>query len=261
MLKKDEVFYNDAKWRLKKGERLVGAWLQTGSPVTAEILAKAEFDFLMVDLEHGIGDTLTLFNQLTAISNYGVAPLVRAPWNDLATIKRILDIGVHGLLVPYVSTKEEAESVIKACKYPPEGIRGIAPSPRAGGFGMNGMNYLSKANEQLLILVAIETPQAVLNIEEILSVEGLDGVFIGPMDLSTSMGFFCNPQAQQVKEAIARVEEAVQRSDKLIGTISGSTQQSNELIKKGYNFILAMSDSTTLGKVATQCVKEFKELL
>jgi 2-dehydro-3-deoxyglucarate aldolase/4-hydroxy-2-oxoheptanedioate aldolase len=188
-----QVFENHVKHMLKDGRKTAGAWLQIGSPMTAEIMSQAGFDWLMIDMEHAPVDFMTLINQMQAVTGGGAIPLVRAPWNDFVTIKRILDAGAYGLLVPYVNTREEAEAAVKACQYPPKGIRGVAGSPRAAGYGQNVSNYLPYANDQILILTAAETAEAVENLDHILTVPDLDGIFIGPMDLSTSLGHMGNP--------------------------------------------------------------------
>lgn len=260
MLKRGEVFRNRAKRLLAEKKKLSAAWLQAASPITAEIMAKAGFDVLMVDMEHGPGDIMNLISQMQAISHYDVVPFVRAPWNDFVIIKRILDAGVSGILVPYVNSGEEAAKVVSACKYPLEGIRGIAPSPRAGGYGMNGRDYLEYANEELDVLVAVETKTAVDHIEEIVGTNGLDGIFIGPMDLATSLGHFCNPQDEEVQAAIRRVEEVVLKSNKFLATVAGNFEQAQALYEKGYNMVVMMSDTTSLGKLAMEQVDRFKEV-
>lgn len=259
MLKREEIFRNKVKRLLGEKKKLSAAWLQAASPITAEIMAKAGFDILMVDMEHGPGEIMELISQLQAISRYDVVPFVRAPWNDFVTIKRILDAGAHGILVPYVNSSKEAARAVSACKYPLEGIRGIAPSPRAGGYGMNKRDYLEYANEQLDVLAAVETKEGVDHIEEIVNTNGLDGIFIGPMDLATSLGHFCNPQAEEVQDAIARVEKAVLGSDKFLATVAGSFEQAKALYDKGYSMVVMMSDTTTLGKVALEQVDRFRE--
>lgn len=260
MLKKDEELYNKVKWMLKSGKRTVGAWLQLGSNVSAEILAKAGPDWLMVDMEHGPYDIPALVSQLQAIARYDVVALARAPWNDFVAIKQILDCGVMGVLVPYVSTKAEAEQAVRACKYPTLGIRGVAGSPRAAGYGMDGTRYLANANEQILVMTQVETPQAVANIEELAAVEGLDGIFIGPMDLSCSMGYFADPKAPEVQAAIRRVEEVVLRSDKFLATVAGSIQEAEALYRRGYGLVVPMSDSVTLGKAARDTFSAFHQM-
>lgn len=260
MLALDEKFYNKVKWMLKNGEKTVGAWLQIGSPYTAEIFGKAGFDWAMIDMEHGPGDIPTLISQLQGLKGYKTVPFVRTPWNDFVAIKRILDAGVYGVLVPYVNTKEEAENAVKACKYPTKGIRGVAGSPRAGGYGMNIRNYLDNADEQILVMTAIETPEAVSNIDSILEVEDLDGIFIGPMDLATSMGYFCNPKAQEVQGAIKTIEEKVFNSDKFLGTVASDMDDAMRLYEKGYQYVVTMADGVSLGKMAVNNVKRFREV-
>lgn len=257
MLRKGEVFHNRAKRLLAEKKKLSAAWLQAASPITAEIMAKAGFDILMVDMEHGPGDILNLISQMQAISHYDVVPFVRAPWNDFVVIKRILDTGVNGILVPYINNAEEAAKAVSACKYPLEGIRGIAPSPRAGGYGMNQGHYLDYANEELDVLVAVETKAAVDHIEEIAGTYGLDGIFVGPMDLATSFGHFCNPQHQEVQDAIRRIEQVVLASDKFLATVAGDFRQAQALYERGYSMVVMMSDTTTLGKVALEQVSQF----
>ena len=257
MLKRNEVFTNPVKERLLKREPTIGAWLQGANSVTAEVMAKAGFDWLMVDMEHGPGDFMTLFHQLQAVNAYPVVPFARAPWNDFVTIKRLLDIGVQGLLVPYVNSAEEARNAVKACKYPPLGIRGIAPSPRAGGFGMNGQNYLAHANDEIVVMVAIETPQAVRQIDEFLAVDGLDGIFIGPMDLATSMGHFCDPDHPEVQEAIHTIEAKVNASGKFLASIAGNMDIAKAKFDAGYQLVVAMADGSTLGNAARKNVDTF----
>ena len=259
MLRQNEVFYNKVKWLLKERKKTMGAWLQAASPITAEIFGKAGFDFAMIDMEHGPGDIMTLISQLQALQKYDVAPFARAPWNDPVTIKRMLDAGLYGILIPYVSTKEEAEAAVRACKYPLEGIRGIAPSPRAGGYGMNGNLYLANANEQLVVMTAVETPEAVEHIEQIVRVSGLDGIFIGPMDLATSMGHFCNPKHPEVQEAICKIEAAVKETDKFLGTVAGDFEAAKDLYERGYSYVVVRSDTTSLAKLALENVRKFKE--
>jgi len=257
------VFENPIKRLVKQGKKVSGAWSQIASPMATEIMARAGFDFLMIDLEHGPSDIVALIAQCQAMNGSSAVPFVRAPWNDFVAIKRILDTGAYGVLVPYVNTQAEAEAAVSACKYPPQGIRGVAGSPRAAGYGQNIMNYLKYANEQIFIMTAVETPEAVANLDAILSVDGLDAIFIGPMDLSTSLGYFGNPSAPQVQTVIAEIEKKVLASGKALATIAGSWQQALDLYKRGYQLVLLMADGTALGSVAaeraTQFRKEFPE--
>lgn len=246
---------------LREGQKTAGAWVQIASPLTAEILARAGFDWLLIDMEHGPGDILTLISQLQAMQGTGVTPLARAPWNDFVVIKRILDAGVHGLLVPYVNTKEEAESAAQACRYPPQGIRGVSGSPRAQGFGQNVRDYLDRANDEILLLLAVETPLAVANLDDILTIEGLDGVFIGPMDLATNMGFLGSPGNPTVQAAIAKTEEKVLAAGKVLATVSGSWTQAQQLYQRGYQMVTLMADGISLAKLAAENVARFRKAI
>lgn len=260
MLRPNEVLENKVRRMLKEGRRTVGSWLQLGSPLSAEIIAKAGPDWVMIDLEHGPYDIPTLISQLQAIHGYDVVPLARAPWNDFVAIKQILDCGVMGLLIPYVSTPEEAQAAVRACKYQTRGIRGAAGSPRASGYGMDGVRYLAHADEQILVMTQVETPEAVDNIEALAAVEGLDGLFIGPMDLSCAMGHFASPGDPEVQAAIRHVEDAVLGSGKFLGTVAGSMEEAEALYRRGYQLVIPMSDSVSLGKLAKDTFSQFHRL-
>ena len=254
-----EPYENRVKQMLKEGKKTIGAWLQIASPFTAEIMSRAGFDWLIIDMEHGPGDILALTAQLQAMSGSGVVPFVRAPWNDFVMIKRILDAGVYGMLVPYVNSRAEAEAAVRACKYPPEGIRGTAGSPRAAGYGQNPKEYLGKANDLILVITAVETMEAVSNLDEILKVPHLDGIFIGPMDLATSMGYFADPSQPAVQTVIAEVEMKVLGAKKILGTIANDWEQAKKLYQRGYQLLMIMADGVALGKLATERVSLFRK--
>lgn len=258
MLRLDEEFRNPIKPVLKDKKKVLGAWLQMASPYSAEIFAKAQVDVLVIDMEHGPNDILSLIEQLRAMGRFSSVPIVRAPWNDMVAIKRILDAGAYGVLVPYVNTAEDARAAVSYCKYPVEGVRGVAPSPRAPGFGMNSVNYLAHANDEILVMTAVETQEAVDNIDALVQVEGLDGIFIGPMDLATSMGHFCNPAHPDVQAAIQKVECAVLRSGKFLATVAGSMEDAKSKYDRGYNLVIAFADGGTLGAAARTYVEDFK---
>lgn len=258
MLRLDEVFCNPVKPLLRDKKKVLGAWLQMASPYAAEIFAKAQVDVLMVDMEHGPNDILSLIEQLRAMGRFSAVPLVRAPWNDMVAIKRILDAGAYGVLVPYVNSREEAQAAVSYCRYPVAGVRGVAPSPRAPGFGMNSANYMTRANDEILVMTAVETGEAVDNIDELVQVEGLDGIFIGPMDLATSMGHFCDPAHPEVQAAIRKVERAVTSSGKFLATVAGGMEDAKRKYDLGYNLVIAFADGGILGAVAKRNVEEFK---
>ena len=253
------LFENTLKTKLLAGKKTAGAWAQIASPFTAEILSSAGFDWLMLDMEHGPGDLMTLVGQVHAMKGNDCVPLVRTPWNDFVAIKRILDAGAEGVLIPYVNNREETEKAVRACKYPLDGIRGVAGSPRAPGYGQNIGNYLKRANQEIFIMIAVETPEAVANLDEILLVDGLDGVFIGPMDLASSMGYFGDPSQVEVQEAIRGIETKVLAAGKVLATTTGTWEQAQNLYKRGYQMLMLMSDGVSLAKQAKEIVSQFRE--
>lgn len=257
MLPIGTAFHNEAKHRLRKGEKLLGAWLQLCNPMSAEIFAHAGFDFLVVDMEHSPADFMTLLSQVQAVGRYCTPIVVRTPWNDFVTFKRILDTGVHGLHVPYVNTVEEVRGVVRGMRYAPEGIRGIAGSPRALGYGIGAKDYFSTANAELLNIIALETPQAVANLDDMLTVKEVDGIFIGPMDLATSLGHIGNPDHPEVREVIGVIEKKVLGSGKFLGTVAGGLDAARALFDRGYQWVVAMSDSVELSRQSTAMMTAF----
>jgi len=252
-------FDNRVMAKLRNHEPVSAAWAQLGSNASAEILAEAGFDALIIDMEHAPIDLERLVSIIQATKGTECAPFVRAPWNDMVWFKRILDAGAYGIHVPYVSTREEAEYAVKSCKYPPLGWRGIAGSQRAVNYSLNKADYYQRANEDVLVIVAIETPKGVENIEEIASVEGVDGIFIGPADLSTCMGYLANPNVPEVQEAIAKIEAGAKKYGKFLGTVASNMEAAKELYDRGYSIVYFMSDVTAIASQAANQVKQFKE--
>jgi len=199
---------NPLKEKLQKGESVIGAFVGLGHPDVTEVLSRAGFDWLLIDGEHAPLGIETMQTMMMAMNGSGCTPIVRPQWNDPVVIKRVLDIGAYGVLVPWVNSKEEAEAAVSACRYPPEGIRGYGPR-RASRFDSN---YRETANEEVLVSVQIETQKALDNLEEIASVDGVDALFIGPWDLSNNMGFGVPPQWENPRflgalEAVIKVCE------------------------------------------------------
>lgn len=248
---------NTAAQLLQDGKKVSGAWAQAGSAVTAEILGMSGFDVVMIDLEHGPGDIMTLIHQVQALQGSNAVPFARAPWNDAVQIKKILDAGVYGLLVPYVNTPEEALEAVRAVTYPPKGIRGVAGSPRAPGYGKHTQEYLSCVDDEIILFTAVETPEAVSRIDDIVLVPGVDGIFIGPMDLASSMGYRGDPSADEVKQAIAEVEQAVKASGKYLASVAGNWEQAQKKYDQGYDLVLFYSDTVSLGTCAREAMKKF----
>jgi 2-keto-3-deoxy-L-rhamnonate aldolase RhmA len=260
MSNSQETPFNPVKRKLQSGQKTAGAWLGLASPITAEILSLAGFDWLVLDMEHGAGDYMTMLGQFQAMNGSGVVPLVRVAGNDPLIIKRTLDAGALGVVVPEIQNREEAEAAYRAVKYHPLGTRGISGNTRAGSYGIKNSNQLMEtANDRTMLIVQIESPQAVENLDEILKVDDIDVFFIGPRDLGTSMGYFNNAAHPEVKKVIATIEEKVFGAGKVLGTVTGSWEQAQEKYAKGYQFLSLMSEATALGKMGTDLANKFKE--
>jgi 2-keto-3-deoxy-L-rhamnonate aldolase RhmA len=248
---------NRVKRELRAGRRTAGAWLSLCSPIAAEIAGDAGFDWLLIDMEHGPGDYQTLLGQLQALSGSPTTPLVRVQGNDPAVIKRVLDLGAQGVMIPLVGNRRESEAAVRACKYPPEGIRGVAGSHRAAGFGRFSGDYWKRANGEILVIVQIETPEAVQEIDDIVAVSGVDVAFIGPADLSAALGHLGDPKHPDVQAAIARVEGAAKRAGVALGTISRNADEAAALYGQGYQMVTLGSDASFVAQGAAAAVKSF----
>ena len=207
---------NKVRQALLSRSLTVGTWIQIGHPAVAEILANVGFDWIAADGEHTDIDVTQFAGLARAMHGRNVVPLVRVRENDTLAIRQVLDLGAQGVIVPLVNTAEEARRAVQAAKYPPVGVRGYCFS-RMNDWGVNFAGYAAAANDDIAVVVMIESRQGADNIEAILAVEGVDGVFIGPYDMSGSYGVPGQTEAPQVKEACRRVVDACQRAGKSAG--------------------------------------------
>jgi len=239
---------NLLKEKLNQGKPVIGTFLQIGHPDVAEWLSHLEFDWLLLDAEHAPLDFQNLQQMMQAMNGTSCVPIVRPQWNDPVIIKRVLDIGAYGVLVPWVNSKEEAESAVRACRYPPEGIRGHGPRR----VGMFDPAYTETANRELLVAIQVETGEALKNLDEILSVDGIDACYIGPWDLSMSLGFGVPPNWEnpQYLAAFDRVLESAKRHGKFAGMFS-SINNIEWALEKGFKFNTVGDDDTFLIQGAT----------
>src|SRR6201996_2866704 len=198
---------NPFKRRLLDGQRQIGLWCSLGDPYAAEMVAGSGFDWLMFDTEHSPGGVESVLGQLQAVAPYPVSAVVRPAHNDAVLIKKFLDVGAQTLLVPFVQNADEARAAVAAMRYAPEGVRGVAGTMRAARFA-RVPGYFHRAHEELCLLVQVETGEALERLEEIASVPGVDGVFIGPNDLAASLGHVGNMAHPEV---VASVEDAMRR--------------------------------------------------
>src|ERR1051325_4844099 len=182
-----ELPRNAFKQALRAGQAQIGLWSSLSSNYSVEVIAGAGFDWLLLDMEHSPNDLESLLAQLQAAAPYGTHPVAPVPWNDMVTIKRVLDVGAQSLLVPYVSNADEARAAVSYTRYPPNGVRGVAGTTRATRFGRI-KDYARHAHEEICVLVQVETQGALDNIEAICAIEGVDGVFIGPRSEERAAG-------------------------------------------------------------------------
>ncbi|WP_420385983.1 HpcH/HpaI aldolase family protein [Roseivirga sp.] len=230
------------KKRLQSGDQLLGTLLSLPSPEIAEMMSQVGFDWLFIDLEHGPHGFMELQRMLQAMRS-DCGALVRVPEVSESNIKKVLDIGAEGIIVPKVNSAEEAERIVSYAKYPTQGVRGVGAA-RAQGYGLSFQEYIEKANESTMVVIQIEHFEGVNQIHNILSVEGIDVVFIGPYDLSASLGLAGQVDHPQVREAIEKVEQACQEVSMPMGYF-GTTPESVRPYqqKKGYQLITCGTDS------------------
>ncbi|MEE8189762.1 MAG: aldolase/citrate lyase family protein [Kiloniellales bacterium] len=235
------------KERLIAGRPAFGCWLEMCSPIAAEIVAQAGYDCVLIDMEHGPASNLDAVGLMQAIQGRDCVPLARVPSNDPVPVKRILDAGALGVMLPAVNSAAEAEAAVAACRYPPKGRRGMAASiVRASEFGGRWRDYVAGIDERLLVMCQIESRAAVANAAAIAAVEGVDLLFIGPFDLSSDLGFLGQPDHPEVRAEIARVEQAAKDAGRLLGGIPTPERSAGDLLDAGYRLILADADVALL---------------
>jgi 2-keto-3-deoxy-L-rhamnonate aldolase RhmA len=250
------------KWirqRIRSGELLGGTFLNLGSSLTAEMAGLAGFDWVVIDLEHGSGDHQNLLLQLQALSGTTAVPLVRVAWNDPVLCKRVLDLGPAGLMVPWINSKEEAKRAASAVRYPPQGVRGVAAMNRACGFGLNFDDYFHSANDEITMIAQIETGLAIDNVREIASVDGVDVLFIGPLDLSVSLGIAKQFDHPDMRKACAKVVDACREFGKAAGILLSSESQIDETIAEGFSFVGMGSDGAVAASGLTKIAGTLKK--
>lgn len=233
---------NTAKRKLQEGEATIGTWLATGSPLAAEMLAHQGFDWLNVDMEHNAIDLQTTQSLFQAIATTDTIPFARVPWNDPQIIKRVLDIGAYGVVVPTVETVDQAEQAVGACRYPPDGYRGMG-TIRGRLYG--GDDYAEQANKEICVVLMLETKQAVDNADEILKVPGIDAVFIGPNDLAASMGLplgLDNAHPDHVA-AVESIRQSCENAGVPSGIHCASAASVNQRMQEGFQWIALSSDA------------------
>lgn len=237
----------NVKEALETKPYLSATWVSVGHPTIAEVSATAAFDFVLIDTEHTTSTLETVENMHRAIEAApgSTGSVVRVPWNDPVYLKRVLDIGVSGVMVPMIDTAEEAESLVESLRYPPEGTRGIA-SGRASNYGEDFRSYVAKASDTFATIAQIETRDGLENVERIASVEGIDALFVGPADLSGALGVFGEWDAPEFVDAMDRVIDAAHAAGISVGTLTVRPEAAPDRVDRGFDFQIIGKDTSYL---------------
>jgi len=236
-----QAFPNSFKRDLLAGKRLIGCWASLSSAISTEVLGLAGFDWLLLDGEHSPNDVISFIPQLMALKDSVSAPIVRPASNNMVEIKRLLDAGFYNFLVPFIETTEQASAAVAATRYPPQGVRGVSVSQRNNRYGTLP-DYFKGINEQICVLVQIESRLGVASASQIAAVPGVDCVFVGPSDLAAAYGHLGNPGHPEVQAAIAEVFAAGQAAGKPLGILAPAEADARRYLAMGASFVGVGSD-------------------
>lgn len=251
---------NPFKQALLAKRPLIGLWSSSCSSVVVEAVAGAGFDWLLLDTEHAPNELPMMLNHLQAMTGGTAAPVVRPAWNDTVILKRYLDIGAQNFLVPFVQNADEARSAVAATRYPPQGVRGVAVMHRANRYGRVS-DYYQRANDEMTVLVQIESLTALKNIEAIAAVEGVDGLFLGPSDLAAAHGRVGDNRHPEVR---ATMEDAVRRilkTGKAAGTLAPVEEDARHWLKLGCTFVAVGNELGLVARHSEELAARFKSFL
>jgi 2-keto-3-deoxy-L-rhamnonate aldolase RhmA len=243
------MFVNSVKLNLKQGLPAIGHWLSLPSPSIAELMVSFGPDWLVIDTEHGPANWERVEDILRAMKGTSVVPIVRIVNNDVALFKQAFDRGAYGVIVPMVNTPEEARAAVAACKYPPDGCRGVAGS-RVTRYGMDLPDYFAEWNRQVLVILQIETPEGLTHVDAIAAVPGVDVLFVGPSDLSANMGIFREFAHPDFLAALDRVKAAAKTHGVAAGYMASSAEETVQCVAEGFQFVAAGTDARLLAGAA-----------
>jgi len=252
-----ELPVNQFKRNLAAGRPQIGLWMSFFAHQVVELCANSGFDWMLLDTEHSPNDPHMVHTQLMAAKGGTAHAVVRPAWNDLVMIKRFLDLGAQTLLLPYVQTPEEAHAAVQATRFPPDGMRGVAGSTRAAGFGRI-KDYLNRANAEMCVLVQVETRKSLDNLDAICKTDGVDGVFIGPNDLAADLGHRGNIPHPEVQSAIADAIKRIRAHGKAPGILVGEAD-GQRMLDLGALFVAVGSDTGLLRMAADGLASRFKK--
>jgi 4-hydroxy-2-oxoheptanedioate aldolase len=252
-----ELPANTFKRALAEGRSQIGLWSSLSSSYTVEVIAGAGYDWILLDMEHSPNDLESLLVQLQAAAPYPTTPIVRVPWNDMVTVKRVLDVGAQSLLFPYVQNAAEAKAAVANTRYPPAGVRGVAGTTRATRFGRI-KDYARRAHEEICVLVQVETKSALDQLQAICAVEGVDGVFIGPADLHASMGYPGETANPAVLPLIEDAMRRIRKAGKAPGYLSPVEADAKRMLAAGAQFVAVGADVGLLARGAENLLARFR---
>ena len=249
---------NKLKELFKAGKPIINSWLAVPSSFSAEVMANQGWDSLTIDMQHGLIDYPNAVNMLQAISTTETTPMARVNWNEPGQIMKILDAGCYGIICPMVSNRKEAENFVQACQYPPKGYRSFGP---IRGLIYGGDDYAKHADNEILKLAMIETKEALEKLDEILDTPNLDGIYIGPADLSLAVGEepgFDKPENTKAYKEILRILDAAKKRNLLAGIHNGTSEYAQKMIDKGFNLVTVGSDSRYIAAGAKSDLEKLK---
>lgn len=236
---------NQFRQKIKNKEQTIGLWLSTTNPMIAEMAGMTGYDWLVLDGEHSPVDIPMQLHLLQALNGSSSAPVGRPPVNDTAIIKQYLDIGFYNLLIPFIESKKEAEKAVAATRYAPTGIRGVAGMVRACAYAATAEFY-EQVNDNITVLLQIESRKGVEAVDEIAAVEGVDGIFIGPADLSAALGHLGNPNHPEVERTIQYIHERTTAAGKASGILTVQPKDAQRYLDMGFHFVAVGIDIVTL---------------
>ena len=249
---------NKLKKIFSEGKAVINGWLQIPSSFSAEVMAHQNWDSLTIDMQHGVIDYSSALPMLQAISTTDVVPMARVNWNEPGQIMKILDAGCYGIICPMVSNKEEAERFVQACMYPPSGYSSFGA---VRGLIYGGADYADHANDEILKLAMIETKESLDKLDEIMSTDGVDGIYIGPSDLSLAIGEkpgFDRAEDTKAYSEILRILEHAKKNNIFAGIHNGTPEYAQKMIDKGFNFVTIGADQRAMSAGAKEIVEKMK---
>ena len=244
------------KERIQTGEAVHGCWINLGSLVSAEIIGQAGFDWVLIDLEHGAGNDVVMYNQLQVLAGTPATSIVRIDDRTRPNVQRILDAGASGIMFPQIQMPEDADLAVRMMYYPPRGIRGMANMVRATGFGLYANAYKDSLEKNIVGVIQIETTNSVNHIDDIAAIEGVDVLFVGPNDLSLALGIFSQWDHPLYQEAIREVARAAKKYQKAAGVLLQDSREYEMYFKLGYRFLACGGDGSFVARSAGEMVKQ-----